>query len=152
MDESGIDKYIYRPYGRSLLGKIVQGMVSGKRYQRESFVAGKVGSKIIAPFCYQGTCNTDLFNYWVEHFLVPELSPDQVVILDNATFHKSSKTKRLIESSGCRVLFLPPYSPDLNPIEIFWANFKRTVKEKVKQLKSLSEAVNVSFLSYLGAS
>jgi len=124
-------------------------MISGKRYQRESFVAGKVGSKIIAPFCYQGTCNTDLFNYWIEHFLVPELVPGQVVILDNATFHKSSKTKELIESSGCRVLFLPPYSPDLNPIEIFWANFKRMVKEKVKQLKDLSQAVDASFLSYL---
>lgn len=127
-------------------------MISGKRYQRESFVAGKVGSRIIAPFCYQGTCNTDLFNYWVEHFLVPELVPGQVVILDNATFHKSYKSKELIESSGCRILFLPPYSPDLNPIEIFWANFKRTVKEKIKQVKDLSEAVNVSFLSYLGDS
>jgi len=48
-------------------------VISGKRYQRESFVAGKVGSKIIVPFCYQGSCNTDLFNVWVEDFLIPEL-------------------------------------------------------------------------------
>ena len=124
-------------------------MISGRRYQRESFVAGKIGSKIIAPFCYQGTCNTDLFNFWVEHFLLPELSVGQVVILDNATFHKSLKTKELIESTGCRVLFLPPYSPDFNPIEIFWANFKRMVKEKVKELQNLSSAVDESFLYYL---
>ena len=122
-------------------------MISGKRYQRESFVAGKVGSKIIAPFCYQGTCNTDLFNFWVEHFLVPELSPGQVVILDNAMFHKSKKTKELIESVGCKILFLPPYSPDLNPIEVFWANFKRMVREKVKTFKNLSASINESFLS-----
>lgn len=148
IDESGIDKYIYRPYGRTFLGKVIQGKISGKRYQRESFVAGKVGSKIIAPFCYEGTCNTDLFNYWIEHFLLPELIPGQVVILDNATFHKSKKTKDLLESIGCRILFLPPYSPDLNPIEVFWANLKRTIREKVRVLQNLSVAINESFLKY----
>ena len=147
IDESGIDKFLCRPFGRSFFEEVIQGMISGKRYQRESFVAGKVGSKIIAPFCYQGTCSTDLFNFWVEHFLVPELSPGQVVILDNATFHKSKKTKELIESIGCKILFLPPYSPDLNPIEVFWANFKRMVREKVKMFKNLSIAIIESFLS-----
>lgn len=52
IDESGIDKFIYRPLGRAIFGEVIQGMISGKRYQRESFVAGKIGSKIIAPFCY----------------------------------------------------------------------------------------------------
>ena len=89
IDESGIDTHIYRPRGRSLLGEFVHGLISGRRYQRESFIAGKVGNKIIAPFCYQGICDTDLFNYWMENFLVPKLIPGQVVILDNATFHKS---------------------------------------------------------------
>lgn len=54
IDESGIDKFLCRPFGRSFFGEVIQGMISGKRYQRESFVAGKIGSKIIAPFCYQG--------------------------------------------------------------------------------------------------
>jgi len=102
--------------------------MSGKRYQRERFVAGKIMSKIIAPFCYKGTCDTLLFNLWIEKFLVPELDPGQTVIMDNATFHKSQKTKELIESAGCKILFLPPYSPDLNPIEIFWANFKKLIR------------------------
>lgn len=124
-------------------------MISGKRYQRESFIAGKAGSKIIAPFCYQGTCNTDLFNVWVEQFLVPDLKPGQTVILDNATFHKSNKTRDLIEAAGCKMIFLPPYSPDLNPIEIFWANFKRTVREKIKTLKNLALAIDESFMSYV---
>jgi transposase len=152
VDESGIDKYIYRPQGRAFFGEIIQGMISGRRYQRESFVAGKVGSKIIAPFCYQGTCNTELFNYWIENILIPELVPGQVVIMDNATFHKSQKTKDLIESVGCEILFLPPYSPDLNPIEIFWANFKRMVKENIRIFQSLSEAIDESFLSCMAAS
>ncbi len=101
------------------IGHQVKGFISGKRYQRESFVTGKAGSKIIAPFCYQGTANTDLFNFWVEQFLVPELISSQTVILDNATCHKSKKTTELIESAGCKLLFLSLYSPDLNPIEIF---------------------------------
>lgn len=151
IDESGIDKFLYRPFGRSIFGQVIPGMISGKRYQRESFVAGKVGSKVIAPFCYQGTCNTDLFNFWVEHFLIPELSPGQVVILDNATFHKSKKTRELIESAGCKILFLPPYSPDLNPIEVFWANFKKMVREKIKVFKNLSTAINESFLSCMAS-
>ena len=73
IDESGIDKYLYNPYGWSIRGKKVYGEISGKRYNRESFIAGKVGSRIIAPFCFSGTCNTALFNAWVEQFLIPEL-------------------------------------------------------------------------------
>lgn len=149
VDESGIDQYIDRPFGRSFLGKKVHGIVSGRRYQRESFIAGKAGTKILAPFCYHGTCNADLFNFWLKHFLLPELSPGQVVILDNATFHKSFETKELIESVGCQVLFLPPYSPDLNPIEIFWANLKNRIRETLRKLKNLSLAIDQSFSYYL---
>ena len=100
-------------------------------------------------FCYNGTCNTDLFNYWIEHFLVPEIQPGFTIIMDNATFHKSQKTRELIQKSGCEILFLPPYSPDLNPIEIFWANLKKTIQKKLQILKNLSGAVNEAFLSYL---
>lgn len=73
---------------------------------------------------FNGSCSTLLFETWVEKFLIKELKPNQVVIMDNAAFHKSKRTKDLIESVGCTVLFLPPYSPDFNPIEKFWANMK----------------------------
>ena len=125
-------------------------MISGKRYQRESFVAGKIMSKIIAPLCYTGTCDTLLFNLWVEKFLVPELQPGQTIIMDNATFHKSQKTKELIESAGCRILFLQPYSPDLNPIEIFWANFKKLIRRNLERIKNPSQAIDKSFLMCVG--
>jgi len=148
IDESGIDKYIDRPFGRAIIGQIVKGFTSGKRYQRESFIAAKVQSKIIAPFCYKGTCDTELFNYWVEHFLLKEIKPGQVIIMDNATFHKSKRTKDLIESIGCKILFLPPYSPDLNPIEIFWANLKKTIRINLEKFKDLSPAIDKAFLSY----
>ena len=73
---------------------------------------------------YKGTCNAQLFEKWIEKILLPELKKGQIIIMDNATFHKSERTKILIESAGCQLLFLPPYSPDFNPIEMFWARFK----------------------------
>ncbi|MFN5609385.1 MAG: transposase [Holosporales bacterium] len=66
---------------------------------------------------FRGTCNTEVFNTWIEQQLLPILDDKSLVIMDNAVFHKSQKTKDLIESVGAKLLFLPPYSPDLNPIE-----------------------------------
>lgn len=145
VDESGIDSYLCRSFGWAKRGVKLLGEISGKRFDRESFVAAKCGAAILAPFCFKGTCNTDLFNFWLETFLVPTLEPGQVVILDNATFHKSHKTKELIEKAGCFLLFLPPYSPDFNPIETFWANFKAKVRTALKNYSSLSGAIDHAF-------
>ncbi len=73
---------------------------------------------------YKGTCNGKLFEGWVEKFLLPQLKPGQTIIMDNATFHKSKRTKNLIESAGCHLLLLPPYSPDFNPINDFGPGLK----------------------------
>ena len=80
---------------------------------------------------FYGSCNTELFNSWVENILIKELKPGQIVIMDNASFHKSLKTKELIESVGCKIMFLPTYSPDFNPIEKFWANMKRWIRNNI---------------------
>lgn len=149
MDESGINKYFTREYGRATRGKQIFGAISGLRYTRESFIAAKIESRILAPFCYKGTCDTQLFNIWLKDFLIPELKPGQVVIMDNATFHKSEGSRKLIEKAGCRILFLPAYSPDLNPIEVFWANFKKKVRLTLERVKTLAEAIDFSFLSFL---
>lgn len=146
VDESGINEYLQRTNARSIRGQKVYGAVSGSRYSRESFIAAQNQSSILAPFCYTGTCDTKLFNAWLEQILIPELKPGQVVILDNASFHKSKTSIEMIEKTGCEVLFLPPYSPDLNPIEKFWANFKRKVKEVLNLYSSLAEAIDQSFL------
>jgi transposase len=149
VDESGIDAFVHKQYGWGPRGEEVAGEVSGKRFARESFVAALCEDRIMAPFCYQGTCNTELFNLWVESFLLPELRSGQVVVLDNATFHKAERTRELIESVGCRVIFLPPYSPDLNPIETFWANLKRKIKTIIHQFTTLQEAIDRAFNMYL---
>ncbi|MBS4168620.1 transposase [Parachlamydia sp. AcF125] len=148
IDKSGIDKYFYRPRARSVVGKAGFGAILGRCYQRESFIVAKASPAIMAPLCYQGTCNTDLFNFWVERYLIPELRPGQVVILDNATFHKSQKTTVMLYTYGCGVIFLPPYPPDLNPLERFWANLKRKVRESLKKFASWSEAIDYLFLAY----
>jgi transposase len=145
VDESGIDSYIHRSYGWAPSTERVYGEISGKRFARESFIAARCDSKVFAPLCFQGTCNTLLFNMWVEHFLAPQLRPGQIVILDNATFHKSLVAKKLIERAGCKILFLPPYSPDLNPIEKFWAWFKSKVRSVVQNFKTLSQAIDYVF-------
>lgn len=116
---------------------------------RESFIAALCQKKIIAPLAFKGTCNTTLFNEWVEKILTPELKPGQVVILDNAAFHKSERTKQLIEKSGCQLLFLPPYSPDFNPIETCWANIKRKIRNLAHNFNSLSQAVDHVLLLHL---
>ena len=94
---------------------------------------------------FNGTCNTELFNSWVENFLIKELKPGQFIVMDNASFHKSQRTRELIESVGCRIIFLPPYSPDLNPIEKFWANMKRWIKDRISDYTQLYDAIREFF-------
>ena len=122
IDESGIDMSITKDRGWGKKGKPLRAKKNGKYYQRTNIIAGLNLNNPIAPMVFNGNCNTKLFESWVEQFLIKELSPGQVVIMDNAAFHKSQKTKELIESVGCTLIFLPPYSPDLNPIEKFIKN------------------------------
>jgi transposase len=145
IDESGIDMTICKDRGWGKKSEKLVAKKSGKYYERTNIIAGLVNKKSIAPMVFNGTCNTDLFNNWVEHFLIKELTPGQVIIMDNASFHKSEKTQKLIESVDCRVIFLPPYSPDLNPIEKFWANMKRWIKQQIERCNGLSQAINEFF-------
>ena len=66
------------------------------------------------PCVLKGTCDASLFNTWLKEMLIPNLIPGQVLILDNASFDKSAESQKLVEAAGCKILFLPPYSPDLN--------------------------------------
>jgi transposase len=78
-------------------------------------------------------------------FLLPALGPGYVVIMDNAAFHKSEQTKLLIKNAGCQLLFIAPYSPDLNPIEKFWGNLKAKIKRKIKSFSTLAQAVEEDY-------
>lgn len=147
LDESGVNEYLYRQYGRGFRNQKILGEVSGKRFARQSVISALFKGKFLSPMCFEGTCDTILFNIWLKKVLIPKLSPGQVLILDNASFHKSSESKRLIEAAGCKILFLPPYSPDLNPIEKFWANMKNKIKELLPKVKKFTDAFDGAILS-----
>ena len=78
---------------------------------------------------FSGYCNTEVVISWLENFLIPELKPGQILVMDNASFHKSPKIREIIQNAGCELWFLPPYSPDLTPIERHWGNLKEALKK-----------------------
>lgn len=137
IDESGIDHGIQKERAWAKKGQVVVGKRSGKHFLRTNIVAGLCNKKCIAPMCFSGSCNTEVFNTWVKDSLIKELEPGQVVVLDNATFHKSKHTEDLIKSVGCSLLFLPPYSPDFNPIEKFWAKMKQFIRQEIETFDNL---------------
>lgn len=145
IDESGIELTICKDRGWGKKNQKLSGKKSGKYYERTNIIAGYVNKESIAPMVFNGSCNTILFESWVENFLIKELVPGQFVVMDNASFHKSQKTKELIESVGCKIIFLPPYSPDLNPIEKFWANMKRWIEHNILNFNELYEAISSFF-------
>lgn len=125
IDESGFEPHAMRLFGYSPIGQRIYGLKSGQKRPRTSLLAAQIGRNLEAPLLFQGTCNTEVFNTWIEEQLLPLLHEKSLVIMDNAIFHKSQKTKDLIESKGAKLLFLPPYSPDLNPIEKKFGSLKR---------------------------
>ncbi len=80
-------------------------------------IAALCNQNLIAPFTVEGACNRTVFEMWLETCLLPALEPGQVVVMDNATFHKGGRIEQLIQNAGCKLLYLPPYSPDFNKIE-----------------------------------
>lgn len=149
LDESGIDEYLHRDYARAKRGKQVMVEILGRKYARVSVIAAWLPhfKSMIAPYVFEGYTDAKRFNGWLEKCLLPELRPGQVIIMDNAAFHKSKKTKELIESVGCRLLFQPPYSPDLNPIEQQWAVLKRKFRKHKNKFKTFNEAIDYAFIA-----
>ena len=145
VDETGVDTVLYRRFAWAFRGKKVYQKITGKPFLRTSIIAGLRNNGLMATMEYRGYCNTEVILSWVEQVLVPELEVGDVVIWDNASFHKSPKIKALIEEAGCELLFLPPYSPDLNPIEKHWAKLKQGVTSLLRQGLSMEEALVVYF-------
>ena len=145
IDKSGIEMSDCKDRGWGKKNEKLVGKKSGKYYERTNIIAGYVNHKSIAPMIFNGSCNTKLFETWVEEFLIKELQAGQFVVMDNAAFHRSQKARDLIQSVGCKVIFLPPYSPDFNPIEKFWANMKRWIKAKISEFNKLYDALVTFF-------
>ena len=140
-----MDKNCYKQKGWGKIGETLLYEISGKRIKRTSVLAALNKKSILAPLLFEGTCNTELFIAWIEQQLLPALTKGQTVIMDNASIHKSQKVRALIEGAGCKLIYLPPYSPDLNPIETFWANMKKWIKNNIPQIKNTWDALTQFF-------
>jgi len=141
VDEVGIEQYLYRPYARAFRGVSVYGKISGEKYERTSIAAGKCKEQIFAPLQYSGTMDSVLFNYWFETMLLPSVKAGSVIFMDNAQFHNKRILGEMAEKVTCLVLFLPPYSPDLNPIENFWAWLKAKLRKILHFFDSLDDVI-----------
>ena len=102
VDESGINKYLQREHARAKAGTPVYGVTSGLRYARESFIAAKLQSCILAPFCYAGTCDTELFNVWLKEFLIVSNSLQQLAKEYDAAIQEIAILKQVQDSSQVR--------------------------------------------------
>lgn len=115
--------------------------VASRREGRVNMIAALCNKNLIAPFTVEGACNRMVFETWLETCLVPTLEPGQFVVMDNATFHKGGRIQQLISDAGCKILYLPPYSPDLNLIEKCWSWLKSRIRKEVDQFDCLRDAI-----------
>ncbi len=126
-------------YGWNLKGKRFYDLKSGKRSLRVSIMSGLCQGKLIAPLTFEGSCNRAVFEKWLEEKLLTQLEPGKVLILDNATFHKSERIRELVELAGCKLHYLPPYSPDLNKIEHCWFPITNRVRKSKGNLTTFGK-------------
>jgi transposase len=145
LDESGADNTLDYPYGWCHQSQRFEADKLGHRTCRISMIAAWCNGHLLAPMTFKGYCDTTLVETWVEQLLVPALQPGQVVVLDNASFHKSAAIEEMIEAAGCKLLFLPAYSPDLNKIEKFWARLKHWLRKTSHQFEEFWDAVDNAF-------
>ncbi|MBD2667485.1 hypothetical protein B6N60_04576 [Richelia sinica FACHB-800] len=128
-------------YGYSPTGERFYDLKSGRRQGRINMIAGYRDHQLIAPFTIEGACNRTVFETWLETCLIPVLRPGEWVIVDNATFHHVGRIAQLIHDAGCELVYLPPYSPDLNRIEKRWAWLKSRIRKQLHNWDHLRDAI-----------
>ena len=117
-----------RQRGRALRGKRLLAKTPHGHWKTTTLVAALAVDGVRCSTVVDGAINADIFEAFVERVLVPELQPGDVVIMDNLSSHKRSRTRELIETAGAELIYLPPYSPDLNPIELVFSKVKQLLR------------------------
>ena len=135
-------------YGWSLKGSHCWAEKLGHFTQRVSMIAAYCQQHVFAPMTFTGHCNSSLVETWFKQVLLPELSPQQVVILDNASFHRKTILQDLLASVDYQLLPLPPYSPDFNDIEHVWHTIKSRVRHNHDPDLSFHDKVNQALCSF----
>ena len=129
LDETGASTNMVRRYGRCPKGERLLAATPHGHWKTTTFVAGLRQSGIIAPYVLDGPMTGEVFRAYVEHMLAPSLEPGDVVVLDNLAAHKVAGIAEAIRAVGASLLYLPPYSPDLNPIEQAFAKLKALLRK-----------------------
>jgi transposase len=122
-----------RTHGRCRRGERLRASVPHGHWKTTTFVAGLRTTGMVAPYVLDGPINGDAFEVYVAQILVPELRPGDVVIMDNLSSHKRPKVVELIAAAGASVLYLPPYSPDFNPIEKAFSKLKALLRKAAER-------------------
>jgi transposase len=141
LDECGVDHRLHRTHAWAPRGKKVYGDVPGGRRGRTSVISASRHGRLVCPVTFEGHCNRDVVEAYFSEALLPSIPAGSVIVLDNASFHCSPSTQAIVEAAGCRLVFLPPYSPDLNPIEHIWATLKRMLRCVLPDAKDKGEAI-----------
>jgi transposase len=129
IDETWAKTNMTRTYGRSPRGQRLVESVPYGRWETTTFLGAMRSTGFVAPLCVEGAINGALFQAWVEQHLSKVLRPGDIVVMDNLSSHKGSGVAAAIEAVGAKVRYLPPYSPDLNPIELAFSKFKKLLRD-----------------------
>jgi transposase len=133
IDETWASTNMARLRGRAPKGERLRAPVPHGHWKTTTVVAGLRLDGIAAPFVLDGPINREAFEAYVAQVLVPELRPGDIVIMDNLSSHKGPRVRQLIETAGARLLYLPPYSPDFNPIEKAFAKLKALLRKAAER-------------------
>lgn len=148
VDESGAHTQLTRRCGRSPAGQRLACLVPHGHYQTTTLIAAVRLQGPQAPWLFDGAMDGALFLAWVKQGLVPGLQRDDVVIMDNLATHKVAGVREAIVAAGARLEYLPPYSPDLNPIENMWSKVKQGLKSRApRTARQLFKAAGAAFAS-----
>jgi hypothetical protein len=131
---------LQREFGRAPRGEQVEDVKRGTQFDRMNVIGILCQGEHYGVECYRHTCNSEFFENWFENCLLKIIPKGFTVIMDNASFHRK-KILRKLARGKVRLLFLPPYSPDYNPIEKSWANMKRYLRDNIKKFQSVDDAI-----------
>jgi transposase len=129
IDETGANTHMTRPRGRSPKGERCHASVPGGHWNTTTFIAGLRVNEVTAPMTLDGPMDQAAFLVYVRQVLCPALKPGEIVIADNLSSHKNDDVRKAIEAVGASIRYLPPYSPDFNPIEMFFSKLTALLKK-----------------------
>lgn len=129
IDDTWAKTNMTRTYGRSLSGTRLTEKIPGGRWETTTFLGALRAEGFIAPLTVEGPINSALFRAWVEQHLAPALRPGDIVVMDNLSSHKVTGIREAIAAVGAELRYLPPYSPDLNPIELAFSKLKKLLRD-----------------------